>query len=80
MGKEIKYTHESLVKAVDRIEEHGDFNTRVEASKKAGDILNEAIDSMEKKVFEQVKDLENDGEDNLKPLEGTEVDNSELSL
>lgn len=80
MGKEIKYTHESLINAVDRIEDLGDFNTRVEASEKAGDILNRALDTMEKKVYKEVKELEGSGNDNLKPIEGTEVDNSELSL
>lgn len=80
MGKEIKYTHESLVKAVDRLEELGDFNTRVDASEKAGEILNEALDKMEKQVYEQVKEVENKKDNRLQPMKGTEVNNNEFSL
>lgn len=80
MGKEIKYTHESLVKAVDRLEELGDFNTRVDASQKAGDMLNEALDKMEKQVYDQVKEVENQGNNRLQPMKGTEVNNNEFSL
>lgn len=80
VGKEIKYTHESLVRAVDRIQEVGDFNTRVDASEKAGEILNKALDSMEKQVVEQVNDLENNVENSYQPLKGRDVDNSEFSL
>jgi len=80
LGKEIKYTHESLVKAVDRLEELGDFNTRVDASEKAGEILNEALDKMEKQVYEQVKEVENKKDNRLQPMKGTEVNNNEFSL
>lgn len=80
MGKEIKYTHESLVKAVDRLEELGDFNTRVDASEKAGDMLNDALDKMEKQVYEQVKEVKNKKDNRLKPMKGTEVNNNEFSL
>jgi len=57
MTQEIKYTHEELVTAVDRIEELGDFNTRVEASEKAGQILNQALDKMEKTVVKETSNL-----------------------
>ena len=80
MGKEIKYTHESLVTAVDRLEELGDYNTRVDASEKAGEILNNALDEMEKKVAEQVEELGNNNENHLQPMKGTEVRNDEFSL
>jgi len=80
LGKEIKYTHESLVRAVDRLEELGDFNTRVDASEKAGEMLNEALDTMEKQLYEQVKEVEGKGENRLQPLKGTEVNNNEFSL
>jgi len=80
LGKEIKYTHESLVKAVDRLEELGDFNTRVDASEKAGEILNDALDKMEKQVYEQVKEVENKKDNRLQPMKGTEVKNNEFSL
>jgi len=57
MTQEIKYTHEELVTAVDRIEELGDFNTRVEASEKAGEILNQALDKMEKTVVKETSNM-----------------------
>jgi len=80
LGKEIKYTHESLVTAVDRLEELGDFNTRVDASQKAGEMLNEALDKMEKQLYEQVKEVEDKSDNRLQPLKGTEVSNDEFSL
>jgi len=80
LGKEIKYTHESLVTAVDRLEELGDFNTRVDASEKAGEILNDALDKMEKQLYEQVKEVEDKSDNRLQPLKGTEVSNDEFSL
>lgn len=57
MTQEIKYTHEELVTAVDRIEELGEFSTRVEASQKAGEILNQALDRMEKTVVKETSEL-----------------------
>lgn len=80
MGKEIKYTHESLVRAVDRIEELGDYSTRVDASQKAGDILNKALDSMDKQVVEQVKELEDEGGNRFEPMKGRDVSNDDISL
>lgn len=80
MGKEIKYTHESLVRAVDRIEELGDYSTRVDASQKAGEILNKALNSMDKEVVEQVEKLDNEGENRFEPMQGREVSNDDISL
>lgn len=57
MTQEIKYTHEELVTAVDRIEELGDFSTRVEASERAGEILNQALDKMEKTVVKETSNM-----------------------
>lgn len=46
MAQEIKYTHEELVRAVDRIQDLGDYSKRVDASRKAGELLNQALDDM----------------------------------
>lgn len=52
MTQEIKYTHEELVHAVDRIQDLGEFNKRVDASRKAGELLNKALDDLEKGLVE----------------------------
>ena len=58
MSQEIKYTHEELVRAVDRIQKLGEFSKRVDASRKAGELLNQALDDMEKGIVEGVKSSE----------------------
>jgi len=59
MSQEIKYTHNELVEAVQRVQELTGFQKEVDASRVAGEILNKALDNMEKTVYGQVKDLEN---------------------
>jgi hypothetical protein len=41
------YEHEELVKAVERLAQLGAYRNRVDASKKAGEILNEALDNLD---------------------------------
>jgi hypothetical protein len=57
MAEEIKYTHTELVRAVNRIQELAGYSKEVDASKKAGEILNDAIDEMEKTVYKEVNKL-----------------------
>jgi len=52
--QEIKYTHEELVEAVQRLQDLGEFDTEVAASRRAGEILNEALDAVESGVVEGV--------------------------
>lgn len=61
MAQEIKYTHEELVTAVERLQELGDYDKQVDASKKAGEILNDALDELESAVRNGVSDLEKPG-------------------
>lgn len=56
----MKYEHVELVKAVERLEKIGDFNTRVEASQKAGEIINKALDSFAEKTREEMQKLDNE--------------------
>ena len=58
MSEQIKYTHNELVRAVERVQELTGFKKEVDASRVAGEILNNALDNMEKTVYGQVKDLE----------------------
>lgn len=64
MGHPTKYTHQELVDAVQRLQDLGDFNNEVDASRRAGEILNKALDAMEKGLVEGVVDTvpETDGE------------------
>ena len=55
MAQEIKYTHKELVDAVKRLQGLCDFEKEVEASRKAGEILNNAIDQLETGVVTGVK-------------------------
>lgn len=55
---DMSYEHEELVKAVNRLESLGDFSNRVDASRKAGDLLNQALDSFEKKMVKGLAELE----------------------
>jgi len=57
LSQQIKYTHKELVRAVERIQEMKGFDKEVDASRVAGQILNEALDSMEKTVYKNVKDM-----------------------
>lgn len=54
MGQPVKYTHEELVEAVQRLQDLGDFDTEVAASRRAGEILNEALDAVEDGVVHGV--------------------------
>lgn len=54
MGQPVKYTHEELVEAVQRLQDLGDFDTEVAASRRAGEILNSALDAVEDGVVEGV--------------------------
>jgi hypothetical protein len=53
--QEIKYTHTELVEAVQRLQDLGEFDKEVEASKKAGEILNNALDRMERQIDTEVR-------------------------
>jgi len=44
---DMTYEHEELVKAVERLAQLGAYRNRVDASKKAGEILNEALDNLD---------------------------------
>lgn len=55
MAQEIKYTHKELVEAVQRLQSLCEYDKEVEASRKAGEILNEAIDKLENQVVTSVK-------------------------
>jgi len=61
MGNEIKYTANELVEAVKRIQSLGDFDKEVEASRKAGEILNSALDAMEDQVVAGVVGMDSEG-------------------
>ena len=77
MSQEIKYIHGELEKAVERIQDIGDYNKEVDASRKAGEILNKALDSMEKTVYQESKDLVDEEEpESLK----SGFDNTEFTL
>jgi hypothetical protein len=61
MGNEIKYTANELVEAVKRIQSLGDYDKEVEASRKAGEILNSALDAMEDQVVAGVVGMDSQG-------------------
>jgi len=61
MGNEIKYTANELVEAVKRIQSLGDYDKEVEASRKAGEILNSALDAMEDQVVAGVVGMDSEG-------------------
>lgn len=73
MSEEIKYIHGELDEAVKRMQELGDFERQVDASKKAGEVLNDALDGFEDGLFDSLKE---ETEDNL----NSDFDNSEFSL
>lgn len=58
MAHDIKYTHEELVRAVDRIQELGDYSKRVDASRKAGELLNQALDDMQQGIINGFRESE----------------------
>ena len=58
----MKYEHIELIKAVERLERLGDFNTRVEASQKAGEIINKGLDSFADKASKEIQGLEKEEE------------------
>lgn len=73
MSEEIRYIHGELDKAVKRIQDLGDFDRQVDASRRAGEVLNDALDGFEDGLFDS---LAEESEDNLK----SDFDNSEFSL
>lgn len=78
MAQPMKYTHKELVDAVQRIQDLGDYDKEVEASRKAGELLNSALDSMEKDLVAGLIEVEEDIE---KPAEDSEnFDNSGFRL
>ena len=62
MAQAMKYTHKELVDAVQRIQDLGDYDKEVEASRKAGEILNSALDSMEKDLVAGLIEVDEVGE------------------
>lgn len=77
MSQEIKYIHGELEKAVERIQDMGDYSKEVDASRKAGEILNKALDSMEKTVYQETKELIDEKE--TESLDSS-FDNKEFTL
>lgn len=55
--KEHKYYHENLVKAVKRIKQRGNYNHEVEASEKAGEMLNKALNQVDETLNKEIKDM-----------------------
>lgn len=53
----IKYIDNELVTAVERLQSLGDFQTQRQATEKAGEILNNALDSFEESLSSEVGDL-----------------------
>ena len=74
----VKYTSEELVDAVQRLQSLTDADTEVEASRKAGEILNNALDSFEKGVSEGLVQVVQDERSSEKS--GSSFDNSDISL
>lgn len=76
---EIKYIDNELVKAVERLQDLGDFKTQRHATEKAGEILNKALDSFEQTMNNEVGELygyqERERENN-----GSQFDNTEFGL
>jgi len=73
----VKYTSEELVDAVQRLQGLTDADTEVEASRKAGEILNNALDSFEKGVSEGIVKVV---EDRQVEEKSSSFDNSDISL
>lgn len=75
----IKYTSEELVEAVQRLQSLTGVEKEVEASRKAGEILNNALDSFEKGLSEGlVQVVEEDRK--VQESNGSSFDNSNISL
>jgi len=79
MAQPMKYTHKELVDAVQRIQELGDFDKEVEASRKAGELLNAALDSMEKELVSGLIEVD-DSDMGKQSVEGSQFDNSDIRL
>lgn len=60
---DMKYEDEQLIAAIDKLMMLGDFDTRVEATEKAGTIILEALDHFTKAAFEGTADAISDAED-----------------
>jgi len=76
---EIKYIDNELVKAVERLQDLGDFKTQRHATEKAGEILNKALDSFEDTMRDDVGELY--GVEKQRPHDsGSEFDNTEFGL
>lgn len=75
---DVKYTSQELVDAVQRLQSLTDADTEVEASRKAGEILNNALDSFEKGVSKGIVEVVQD--DKIEGSSGSQFDNSNISL
>lgn len=78
MAQPMKYTHKELVDAVQRIQDLGDYDKEVEASRKAGEILNSALDSMEKDLVAGLIQVEDGVEQSVEDSDS--FDNSGFKL
>lgn len=58
--QEIKYIDEELVQAIERLEERFEFDKTVDASRKAGEIINNSLDRFEKSVDQELMRTEPD--------------------
>jgi len=47
---QVKYYHDNLVEAIEALEEFGEFDTHVDASERAGEILLHALQAMPETV------------------------------
>jgi hypothetical protein len=54
---EMKYQHEVLTEAIEELQEFGGFQKEVDASRKAGEILQKAIDNFKRSLEEDIEDL-----------------------